>query len=208
MITVIPGNRTAEYPEIFDAVHALRHRVFVDEMEWTDLASPDGRETDQFDDEHTVHLVSMQEGEVAGYIRVLPSERPHLLTDVLPDLQEVEYESGPDTWEASRYCVSPRWREGRRAFGSVGGELIAGLVEWSLASDVKHLIFEFEVNWILRALQLQFLVQPLGRLHQIGKQSVVAARLSITSTTLPAIRDKREHHQPVIRGLEPIRLAS
>ncbi|HTV33131.1 MAG TPA: autoinducer synthase, partial [Methylocella sp.] len=40
-----------------DQAYCLRHDIFVGEMGWTDLAKPDGREIDQFDDKHTVNLL-------------------------------------------------------------------------------------------------------------------------------------------------------
>lgn len=208
MIKVIPGYQVGLFPDIFDAVFALRHQVFVEQMGWTELASNDRRERDQFDNEYAVHHVAMRDGKVVGYQRLLPTTRPHLLTDVLPHLCDGPAPSGAAVWEASRYCVAPAHREGRRTVGSVGSELIAGVVEWALDAGVESLIFEFEVNWLLRAAQLQFFVRPLGMLYQIANQQVIAAELTITPETLPTIREYRGHQAPVLEYCEPVRLAS
>src|SRR5580658_7340650 len=95
MIKIIPGYAADRYPAIFDAVHRLRHKVFVEEMGWSDLRSDNGRERDQFDDEHAVHHVAMREGAVLGYQRTLPTSRPHLLTDVMANLCEGDPPRGP-----------------------------------------------------------------------------------------------------------------
>lgn len=208
MIKVVPGYEAHLHPEIFDAVFALRHKVFVEEMGWTDLAAPDRRERDRFDDEHAVHHIAVRDGVVLGYQRTLPTMRPHLLTEVLPHLCEGAAPRGPEHWEVSRYCVTPAAREGRRAVGSVGSELIVGVVEWALANGIKSLVYEFEANWLLRAVQLQFFVRPLGLLHQIGTQQIIAAELQITPHTLATIREFRGHHMPVLEDVEPLRYAS
>lgn len=207
MIKIIPGSEMREHPEIFDAVFSLRHKIFVEEMGWSDLASEDGRERDQFDNEFAVHHVALREGQVVGYQRTLPTVGPHLLSDVLPSLCEGAPPRSAKHWEVSRYCVSPSVREGRRGVGSVGSELIAGTVEWAIAAGVEKLVYEFEPTWLLRAAQLQFFVRPLGLLQQIGKQQVIAAELGITPYTLPAIRDFRGTHAPVIED-SSLRLAS
>jgi acyl-homoserine lactone synthase len=104
--------------------------------------------------------------------------------------------------------VTPDAREGRRGVGSVGSELIAGVVEWAIANDVSSLVYEFEATWLLRAVQLQFFVRPLGLLHKIGTQQIIAAELQITPHTLPAIRAFRGYDAPVIEEVEPLRRAS
>jgi len=177
-------------------------------MGWSDLDSEEQRERDQFDDEHAIHHIALRDGEVVGYQRVIPTERPHLLSEVLPHLCEGPIPRGPDRWEVSRYCVLPAHREGRRAVGSVGSELIAGVVEWAIANDVNSLVFEFEANWLLRAAQLQFFVRPLGLLHKIGTQQIIAAELTITRNTLETIRAHRNYYAPVLDECEVYAMAS
>src|SRR5688572_1881616 len=83
----------------------LRHRVFVEEKGWGDLRRDDGLETDRFDDEHAVHMLYVEDGRVIGYQRMLPTTRPHLLSEVMPELCEGQRPVGPDIWEWTRYCV-------------------------------------------------------------------------------------------------------
>ena len=197
---VINGTDVAAHPELFDEIWRLRHQVFVEEMGWKEIAHSDGLERDRFDDEHAVHLVSVHDGHVAGYIRALPTTRPHLLTDVLTYLCEEDRPYGKTVWEMSRYCVHKDHRRGRRSLSAVGTEVLAGTVEWALGAGVDRLVFEFEPNWILRALQWDFRVRPLGRIHEIDGQQVVAAELTITDRTLPAIQASRESAQPVLKA--------
>jgi hypothetical protein len=52
-------------------------------MGWHNLAKPDGRDVDQFDNKHAVHMLYIEHREVLGYQRLLPSTRPHLLSGAL-----------------------------------------------------------------------------------------------------------------------------
>src|SRR5690606_9106503 len=109
-----------------------------------DLDREDGLEIDQFDHEEAVHHLAIRDGELAGYQRMLPTTRPHLLTEVLTDLYEGQPPSGPNVWELTRYVVAAGYRDGRRGVSSVGSELIAGFVEWALPRGIDQVIIEFE----------------------------------------------------------------
>jgi acyl-homoserine lactone synthase len=112
MIHIVTQENAHLYREEMEQAYRLRHRVFVDEMKWTNLTKPDGREIDQFDDEYAVHMLYIGgNGKVLGYQRMLPSTRPHLLSVVLPQLCEDERPVGPHIWEWTRYCVEPVHRE-------------------------------------------------------------------------------------------------
>jgi acyl-homoserine lactone synthase len=199
MIYVINGSDTHHFPSLMNQVHRLRHEVFVGELGWKDLASDDGLETDDFDHDDAVHHICVRNDKVAGYQRMLPTVLPHLLSDVFPELCVGRSPRGPDIFELTRYCVAPAYREGRRGVSSVGSELMAGFVEWGLHAGVDNVIIEFETMWVLRALQLKFLVHPLGFETQIGKQKIVATKLSFNEETLKTLRDYRGHANPVIQ---------
>lgn len=201
MIYILSGQDAAHYPELMEQVYRLRHQVFVEELSWNDLASPDGLERDQFDRPDAVHQICVRDGKVAGYQRMLPTVKPHLLSDVFPDLCQEPPPRGLDTFELSRYCVDPSHRVGRRGVSSVGSELMAGGVEWALACRVNKVVTEVETIWVLRWLQLKFLVRPLGFETQIGNQRIVAAVLEFNRATLQAIREYRKHWTQVVSFL-------
>lgn len=198
MIYVLSGADAIDHPDLMEQVHRLRHNVFVDELGWSDLASDDGLERDQFDRPDAIHHICVRDGKVAGYQRMLPTVKPHLLSDVFPELCEGPPPRGLDTYELTRYCVAPAQREGRRGVSSVGSELMAGFVEWGLACGVNKVIIEFETIWVLRALQLKFLVRPLGFETRIGNQKIVATEVTFNEDTLRTIREYRGYHAPVV----------
>jgi acyl-homoserine lactone synthase len=192
-------------PDLWEAVHRLRHRIFVEEMGWEALNRDDGLEIDQFDHDEAVHHIVIRNGELAGYQRMLPTTRPYLLTEILTDLYVDEPPSGPNVYELTRYAVAPGFRDGRRGVSTVGTELIAGFVEWGLPRGVNQVIIEFEPMWVLRALQLHFLARPLGYQRTYGRQQVVATLLTFNERTLEVVRTRRAHHAPVLsRGYPDI----
>ena len=203
MLYALTTEELMQRPDLWEAVHRLRHRIFVEEMGWRDIDRGDGLEIDQFDHEEAVHHVVIRNGEVAGYQRMLPTTRPHLLTEVLTDLFVDEPPSGENVWELTRYAVAPGFRDGRRGVSTVGTELIAGFVEWGLPRGVNQVIIEFEPMWVLRALQLHFLARPLGYQRTYGRQQVVATLLTFNERTLEVVRERRAHHAPVLSRGHP-----
>lgn len=203
MLYALSTSELMDRPDLWQAVHALRHRIFVEEMGWEDLRRADGLEIDQFDHDEAVHHLVMRNGELAGYQRMLPTTRPHLLTEVLTDLYEGTPPSGANVFELTRYAVAPSHREGRWGMSSVGSELVAGFIEWGMTRGIDQVIIEFDPSWVLRALQLQFLARPLGYQRTYGRQQVVATLLTFDDNTLRVVREKRNHHAPVLTRGEP-----
>ena len=108
MLHIVTAENIHEYREQMEQAYRLRHRVFVEEMKWTDLDRGDGREIDQFDTDAAVHMLYLNDdGVLLGYQRMLPSTKPHLLSDVLPDLCDGERPVGANIWEWTRYSVHP-----------------------------------------------------------------------------------------------------
>ena len=204
MLYALSTSELMDRPDLWRAVHSLRHEIFVEEMGWEDLRRPDRLEIDQFDHEEAIHHIVMRDGELAGYQRMLPTTRPHLLTEVLTDLYEGTPPSGPNIWELTRYAVARPFREGRWGLSSVGSELVAGFIEWGMTWGVDQVIIEFDPSWVLRALQLQFLARPLGYQRTYGRQQVVATLLTFDENTLRVVREKRNYHAPVLTHAEPL----
>ena len=203
MLFSLTTQELMERPDLWEAVHRLRYKIFVEEMGWEDLRRPDGFERDQFDHDEAIHQIVIRGDEVAGYQRLLPTTRGHLLTEVLTDLFEGTPPSGPNIYELTRYAVAPGFRDGRRGVSTVGTELIAGFVEWGLKRNVNQMIIEFEPMWVLRALQLHFLATPLGYQRTYGNQQVVATLLSFNEHTLDVVRSRRNHFAPVLARGDP-----
>ncbi|WP_265519269.1 acyl-homoserine-lactone synthase [Nitratireductor luteus] len=196
MLLVVDSQNTHRHRKELDQAFRLRHTIFVDEKGWTDLRSDDGRETDRFDDEHAVHMLYITDDRVVGYQRMLPTTRPHILSDVLPDLCEGERPAGPKIWEWTRYCVEPGCRERGRMLSPVANALLSGIVEWGLETDVSTILIEMNPLWLLRLVQLHFRVVPLGIPRTIGGEETLAVAASFDRRTLARLLEMRNSGKP------------
>jgi acyl-homoserine lactone synthase len=198
MIHIVTPENEFQYRDEMEQAYRLRHQVFVEEMGWTDLAKPDGREIDQFDDKHTVHMLYIERGQVLGYQRMLPSTRPHLLSHVMPELCEGEPPAGPHVWECTRHCVSRGHREKGRVASPIANAILSGMVEWGLESGVLKVIVEIEPSALLRFVQLHFRPMPLGLPRKIGGHNIIAVTLSFDWRTLERLRELRGTRRRVL----------
>ncbi|MER8578485.1 acyl-homoserine-lactone synthase [Mesorhizobium sp. M0220] len=192
MLHIVTNENVDFYRAEMQQAFRLRHRVFVQEKGWSGLEREDGQEIDRFDDDHAVHMLYILENQVIGYQRMLPSTRPHLLSDVLPFLCEGERPVGPNIWEWTRYCVEASHRERGRILSPVANALLSGIVEWGLTSGVDTIIIEMNPLWLLRLVQLHFRVVPLGLPQIVGFEETVAVTASFDERTLTRLRDMRK----------------
>ncbi|MER9947309.1 acyl-homoserine-lactone synthase [Mesorhizobium sp. M0047] len=191
MLLIVTAQNAEEYQAELDQAFRLRHKVFVEEKGWMDLRRDDARDIDCFDDEHAVHMLFTVEDRVVGYQRMLPSTRPHLLSEVLFDLCEGERPAGANIWEWTRYCVEPQFRERGRMLSPVANALLSGIVEWGLGSGIDTIIIEMNPLWLLRLVQLHFRVTPLGLPKIIGGEETVAVTARFDERTLQRLRETR-----------------
>lgn len=198
MLHIVTSENTDCYRAELDQAFRLRHKIFVEEKGWSDLLSEDGRETDRFDDEHAVHMLEIEAGRVVGYQRMLSTTRPHLLSDVLPDLCESERPVGPNIWEWSRYCVELRYRERGRVLSPVANALLSGILEWGFKTGVDTILIEMNPLWVLRLVQLYFRVTPLGLPKMIGNEETLAVTASFDKRTLARLNEMRSSTSPSV----------
>lgn len=197
-IHIVTAENIGSYASAMEQAYRLRHNVFVDEMGWEDLRRPDGREIDQFDDGRALHMLYLEGERLVGYQRMLPSTRPHLLTEVLPHLCDGDFPRGPHIWEWTRYCVTPEHRDRGRILSPAGNFLLSAIVEWGLQNGVSKIIIEMNPIWLLRLVQLHFMVTPLGIPKEAGKDSIVAVTAAFDRRTLARLHQTRGDDRPAI----------
>ena len=203
MLMVIPGSDISRHASLMDRVFRFRHSIFVDEKGWTELRQPDGLERDRFDDVHAIHQICLRGDDIVGYQRLLPTTRPHLLSDVLTDLCHRRPPRGPRVFEWTRFCVAPGSREMRPRADGPFLELAQGVVEWGMAHRVDTVTVAIDWRLMVIAMQLRFFVRPLGFPKRIGRDEVVALRMSFNRETLATIRQARGCDDPVLPDLLP-----
>jgi len=206
MIEIVTSENIHLHRSDMDEAFRLRHDVFVDEKGWHTLAKPDNREIDQFDNEHALHMLCQRDGKIVGYQRMLPTTKPHLLSSVLSDLCETTHPVGDNIWEWTRYCVAKPYRERGRTLSPVANALLSAIVEWGTETGVDQIIIEMEPIWLLRLVQLNFLVTPLGIPRQIDGGSVVAVLAKFDHRTLEMLQAMRGDDRPALARSHPIQI--
>lgn len=204
MVHVITASNAHLYTAELDACFRLRHDIFVRERKWNALQKSDNRERDQFDTPHAIHFAVIGDGDVVGYARMLPTLRPHLLSDVYPQLVEGgRIPRGPDIYEWTRHCVARRCR-GRSPLNQVESQLILGIFEYCVANGIGRVSGQGSPAWISRMLALGLDLSPLGLPQEMEGQSVVAMIGRVTPRTLAFARRVLKHPDSVLedRSLE------
>ncbi|TFZ59355.1 GNAT family N-acetyltransferase [Methylorubrum sp. Q1] len=199
MIHVVTAENMQDYAGALDQAFRLRHRVFVEELGWSNLARPDRREIDEFDDEHAIHLLALDETDsVIGYSRLLPTTRPYLLPMVLPQLCEGAAPSGAHIVEWGRICVAECARTSGRRLNPTALALMTAIVEWGLPRGITSFISEMPTSWILRLLQLHLRAMPLGLPHEIEGEEIVAVEAAFDGRSLRQLQIKRSDIRSVL----------
>lgn len=191
MIQVITAANIDHNKELMEQAWRLRHKIFVEEMGWSAIARDDKREIDEFDDEHAVHLLAVEDDEVVGYSRLLPTARPYVLSTHLPQLCEVDPPCSPYIVEWSRIGVAGTARTSGRRLNPTALAILTGIVEWGLPRGLKGFVSEMPTSWLLRLLQLHIHALPLGLPQMIDDVEIVAVNAGFDGRSLRQLQKMR-----------------
>lgn len=166
-----------------------RKRVFVDMLNWDVPVEENAFEIDQFDDEHAQYMVVSDEtrSEHLASVRLLPTERPHILSDVFPQLCAGPIPRGRHVWEITRLCISPSvgfLRESLR----LRQQIAIGSSEFALANGVTHFTNITLVSHLPQVVAVGWDAEPLGYPQRINGMDLVATLIEITPAVLERIR--------------------
>ena len=187
MVHIVNAGNASQYSKEMAQAYRLRHSVFVEERHWEALRKGDGREVDQFDTSHAIHIMEIGGGKVVGYSRLLPTVESHLLTDVYPHLAQKPIPQAADVFEWTRYCVA-REARGERAVGNVGSRLFYSVLEYAWSEGLSALTMETDPLWITRFCDLGFNVKALGLPTEIDGEPVVALCVELSEATVHKAR--------------------
>ena len=159
-----------------------RKRVFVDLLKWDVPVIDDRYEVDQFDDEHAVYLIVCDDGgEHLGSARLLPTIRPHILDALFPALCAGPAPRGPDIFEITRFCLGRNQGAAQRRL--TRNRLVAGIVDYALASGIVTYCGVGELGWLQQILAFGWRCRPLGLPRDIDGRMLGALRIDIDADT-------------------------
>lgn len=199
------------YARQLDQMFRMRHVFYIEDHGWADLTSTDGKETDEFDDEHAVYLMSLDPfGDVAASVRLNPTTQPTLLKkfaawsdEPLPELESV--------WDISRWIAAPQHRRSTnpRWPSNHQRELMVGILEFCLTRGLTHLTMLSELRLAERIAAYGWPLRRLGapREYEGGKGTAVAAEIEVGQHVLALTRAKTGVTKRMLVEIDPEKFA-
>ena len=176
--------------ELAMGMHRLRGSVCKERLDW-DVSVSGGLEIDQYDTHSPIYLIALEQGEVVGSVRLLPTTGPNMLADTFPVL--LDGHAAPkaaEIWESSRFCVDTKnvTATAENGLREATFLLFAAMIELGQQCDLQAIatVTDLRMERILR--RAGWHLDRLGTPQQIGATKAVAGLLPITNDALGAIR--------------------
>ena len=195
MIFSIESADRTKYPDLFDKMFLMRARVFSGRLGW-DVKVENGRETDRFDYEDPLYLLSLEgrSGQLRGAVRLLPTTGPNMLRDAFPVLMPGGTVESPLIWESSRFAVNPEIFEARdraqanHMVNRTTIELLGWMVEVAQRAGIDHIVSVFDASMarIFRSIDCRF--DQLGKPVRIGKVMTYAGLFDMSDPMRSRLR--------------------
>jgi acyl-homoserine lactone synthase len=181
-IHVVRKDNRHLYQEYFDPYFRWRHEIYVKQRKWMELDRPDGLEIDRFDTEDAVYLFAIDNGQLIGGMRALPTLLPTLMSDIFPYLNIRGPIRRPDVYELSRIFVIPE-RRGEHAGPRVEMLLLTAITEYGISVGLTGFTIVLESWWLPRFERCGWKAHPLGLPQMIDGMSVLAVLVDCDDST-------------------------
>jgi acyl-homoserine lactone synthase len=176
-----PWQENAALKGMFEA----RKRVFVDLLKWDLPVVADRFEIDRFDDAHAHYLiVARRDGTHLGSARLLPTNRPHILSSLFPDLCASGVPAGPGIFEITRFCLDRN--QGAHERRLTRNRLVSALVAHALETGIHTYTGVAELGWLSQILAFGWKCRPLGIPQRSDSGTLGALLIEIDDDT-PAL---------------------
>jgi len=182
MIAIVTNENKKDFSVELRYMFEERKIVFVDLLKW-DLPISDGMlEIDQFDDEHAIYLLaSHDDGTHLGSMRLLRTDRPHILGNLFPHLSDRPVPVGADTFEVTRLCLSPRLRAVERRY--IRNQLISAMTDFALTNGINTLTGVARTSWLAQILRMGWRCETLGSVQSVDGTLTGAFRIDLDRET-------------------------
>jgi N-acyl-L-homoserine lactone synthetase len=199
------------YARQLDQMFRMRHTFYIEGHGWSGLTSQDGRETDEFDDEQAVYLMSLDPfGEVAASVRMNPTLGPTLLKK-FADWSDEALPSLDSVWDISRWIAAPQHRRttNPRWPSNHQRELMVGILEFCLSRGLTHLTMLAENRLAERIAAYGWPLRYLGspREYEGGKGIAVAAEIEVGQHVLALTQAKTGVTRTMLVEIDPEKAA-
>lgn len=197
-VHVVTAHNRHIYSEEMEAMHRHRHDLFVDQMGWRALESPDGLDIDEFDNEHATYLIAIDaQDRVVGSGRLMPSWRPHMLKTLFPEYSAGPVPVGPDIWEWTRHAGGGRGFT-REDNLQIQYALNLAVLEFAASRGIEAYTGILETRILAFAGELGWRSQPLGLPRNYGEGTAVALFNPIWPGQLAHLRRIARRQEPIL----------
>ena len=198
MVQLVTRSNAATHRPLLDRMFEDRKAVFVDLLKW-DVPHDDRFEADQFDDDSAEYLIvnDRESGEHFASLRLLRTDRPHVLSTFFPELCERGVPSGPDIREISRMCLSPRHRGPERV--QCRNLLASAMTEYALLMGIRAYTGVADMGWLSRVLSAGWRCEPLGLPQRVGGSTIGALMIHIEPDTIRKLQISGKYLSGVLR---------
>jgi acyl-homoserine lactone synthase len=199
MINIVTAENRHLFRHALMEMHRQRKAVFIDELGWR-LNAETGIEIDAYDAEDVVYLIEADapRAAVTGSARLLPTSRPHLLSEAFADLCDEPPPRGAHVWEATRFCPAPDTPRGppRQALLM---RMIGAIMETAILFGVDKVTFVASAALGPLSERAGWDVRPLGSAARKGREKVRAYLATIDGEGLKRVRERIGATGPLTR---------
>jgi acyl-homoserine lactone synthase len=188
MIHIVTADNKHLYHHAFDGMYRDRKRVFVDWLKWKVPVVNGIYEIDQFDTDDAIYLIELdpKSQKHLASIRLLPTTKPNLLGEVFPSLCNATPPQATDTWELTRFCVTPDVP--KDDVKRLMNLMWTSVVEFAGANDIAHYSCVTHMALLSVILSTGWDTEPLGIPQTFDGGLIGAVMFHIKPDTLSEAR--------------------
>jgi acyl-homoserine lactone synthase len=136
-----------------------------------------------------IYVLASENGQIIGGSRLVPTTRPHLLSEVFPlSCSRAWFAKSTRCLRVDRMFVVKSRREGRAMGGQARGTVICGVLEHCLDNGITGLTALIEMFWLPLFHSMGWNLIPLGLPELINGEWSIAVKMLIDENTLASTR--------------------
>jgi N-acyl-L-homoserine lactone synthetase len=183
LVHIVTRTNKHNFASELDGMFRDRKRVFIDWLKWRIPSVNGTHEIDTFDNDDAIYLIESDgRGRHLASIRLLPTVKPHLFSEVFSKLCDGPLPTGPDTWELTRFCVSPdvMKTDGLRLMNLMW----TSVVEFAVSRGIAQYTCVTHMAFLSQILSAGWDTKPLGLPQMVDGGLVGAVLFRLSPDTL------------------------